>query len=237
LPKRGHTEDEYEDAWVADLGAMRFAVADGASESAFAGLWARLLVEGFVAAPRPRDLLPWLGGARRRWSEAVMGLEVPWYVEMKRAEGAFATLVGLVVRPPTPGRPGRWRAVAVGDSCMVLVRGGRLAKAFPLASSSDFGNEPRLIGSRAELRVEPRHSAGALHTGDRLLLMTDALAQWFLSAHEGGECPWEAVAPLLSEDQPARAFATWIEHLREGGGLRDDDVTLLTIEPDCPPEE
>src|SRR5215831_13409139 len=102
LPKGDHTPEEYEDAWAADPAAGRFAVADGATESAFAGLWARLLAEGFAAAARPRDLPAWLGGPRRRWAEEVMGLELPWYGEVKRAAGAFATLVGVGVRPPPP---------------------------------------------------------------------------------------------------------------------------------------
>jgi hypothetical protein len=236
-PKSGHTEAEYEDAWAADPAAGRFAVADGASESAFAGLWARLLVEGFLAAPRPRDLPHWLDGTRRRWSEAVAGPAVPWYVEMKRAEGAFATLLGLLVRQPGPARPGRWRAVAVGDSCLAVVRDGRDARAFPLARSAEFGNEPHLIGSRAGGPVEPRHGDGPFLAGDRLLMMTDALAQWFLSAHERGERPWEAVSPLLSADRPEGAFAAWVEELRRRDGLRDDDVTLLVIEPGSAPEE
>src|SRR5437763_1397095 len=117
LPKNGHTDEEYEDAWAADPVSGRFAVADGASESSFAALWARLLTESFLAARRPRDLTDWLDAARRRWSAEVMGLELPWYAEIKRDEGAFATFLGLRVRRPTPDRPGRWRVVAVGDSC------------------------------------------------------------------------------------------------------------------------
>ncbi len=39
LPKRGNTEDEYEDAWAVDPARGRFAVADGASETSFAGRW------------------------------------------------------------------------------------------------------------------------------------------------------------------------------------------------------
>src|SRR5262245_47644955 len=91
LPKDGNSDSEYEDAWAANPVGGRFAVADGASESAFAGLWARLLVEGFLTARRPRDLRDWLGDARGQWSAEVMGLKLPWYVEMKREQGAFAT--------------------------------------------------------------------------------------------------------------------------------------------------
>ena len=72
----------------------------------FAGLWARLLAEGFVAARRPRDLAGWLGDARRRWAAEVMGLELPWYAEMKREQGAFATFLGLACGRPAADRPG-----------------------------------------------------------------------------------------------------------------------------------
>jgi hypothetical protein len=221
LPKRDHTAEECEDAWAADPARGRFAVADGASESAFAGLWARLLADGFLAARRPRDLTGWLGEARRQWSDAVMGLELPWYAEMKRAEGSFATFLGLRLGPAA-----RWRAVAVGDSCLVRVRADGRVRAFPLARSAEFDSQPRLIGSRGELPPGVRYAKGTLAPGDRLLLMTDALAQWFLRGCEGGGRPWEEVAAL-----PDTALAAWVQERRASGALRDDDVTLLTVEP------
>src|SRR5438477_11487250 len=89
LPKRGHAPGEYEDAFAGDPARRRFAVADGASESSFAAAWARLLAEGFVAARKPWRDLDWLGPLRQRWAGEVDGLELPWYAEMKREEGAF----------------------------------------------------------------------------------------------------------------------------------------------------
>jgi hypothetical protein len=231
LPKPGYTADECEDAWAAGPVAGRFTVADGATESAFAGLWARLLVEGFVAAPPVADRWGWLDGPRRHWLEAVTGLELPWYGEMKRDEGAYATLLGLDVRPPTSGRPGLWRAAAVGDCCLIRVRKGQYVRAFPVKGSTDFGNAPRLIGSWEETPPQAAYTSGALLPGDRLFLMTDALAQWFLQALEQGGRPWEATVAVLSEEQEVEAFAAWVESLRAGDGLRDDDVTLLLVEP------
>src|SRR5437660_9780190 len=91
LPKRGHAAEEYEDALAADPATGRFAIADGASESSFAAAWARLLAEGFVGASgKPWRDLDWLDPLRRRWADAVDGLSLPWYAEMKREEGAFA---------------------------------------------------------------------------------------------------------------------------------------------------
>jgi hypothetical protein len=231
LPRGENTAEQYEDAWAAEPAAGRFAVADGASESAFPGLWARLLAEGFVAARRPRDFAGWLGGPRRRWSAEVMPLELPWYGEMKRAEGGFATLLGLLVRPPAPGRPGRWRAAAVGDTCLVRVRGGRRVQSFPVKRSSDFGNEPRLIGSRGE-PPRPEYASGSLRSRDRLFLMTDALAQWFLREAEEGGRPWDALSSLLGAEDPEAAFAGWVADQRQAGRLRNDDVTLLVVCPE-----
>ena len=40
LSKQGNTDAEYEDAWAVDAAAGRFTIADGASETSFAGRWA-----------------------------------------------------------------------------------------------------------------------------------------------------------------------------------------------------
>ena len=58
LPKAGNTEDEYEDALSPkktqgklERKFPRFAVADGATESSFSGLWAQLLVDSNSHGP------------------------------------------------------------------------------------------------------------------------------------------------------------------------------------------
>jgi hypothetical protein len=155
-------------------------------------------------------------------------MELPWYAEIKREQGAFATLLGLGVRAPTGKRRGGWRAVAVGDSCLMHIREGRCLLSFPVQKSADFNNEPRLISSR-DGDARPERGLGSWKAGDRLLLMTDALAQWFLQTHEAGGDPWEPVALALAADDPQAAFADWIAELREREELRNDDVTLLEI--------
>ena len=228
LPKHGNTAAEYEDAWAVDAAAGRFAVADGASESSFAARWAQLLTEGFIAAARPAALGTWLAGQRRHWLEEVNGLELPWYAEIKREQGAFATFLGLGVRGPTAKRRGGWRAVAIGDTCLMHIRDGRCIQSFPTEKAAHFSNEPRLIGSRGA-DLKPDLGKGTLEVGDRLLLMTDALAQWYLQTHENGGDPWEPVALALVTEEPQAAFADWIAELRDRDELRNDDVTLLAI--------
>ena len=229
LPKHGNTDFEYEDAWAVDAAAGRFAVADGASETSFSGWWAQMLTEGFIAAARPAVLSEWLDGPRRLWLEEVNGLELPWYAEIKREQGAFATFLGLGVRAPTEKRRGGWRAAAVGDTCVMHIRDGHCIRSFPVDRAAQFSNEPRLIGSRGP-NVKADLGRGKLEAGDRLLMMTDALAQWYLHTHETGGDPWEPVALVLAAEKPQTAFTDWITELRDGDELRNDDVTLLAIE-------
>ena len=127
LARSGHSSAEYEDAHAADEAAGRFAVADGATEGCFTGLWAKLLVEGFVSNSAQEtdtwpDSLPKL---QSQWDADVRTQNLPWYGEQGARQGAFATFLGLVFA----GRSGnsyRWQAIAVGDTCLLHTRGNKL---------------------------------------------------------------------------------------------------------------
>jgi hypothetical protein len=228
-PKHGSGPEEYEDAWAGNLAVGRFAVADGATESSYAGLWARMLVEEFVstACLEPATWSTWLPEVQTRWEEAVGKQPLPWYAEIKWQQGAFATFLGVMVQLS------RWQALAVGDCCVFHVRGRRLCRAFPVGHSHDFSNTPWLVSSRGfapdmmagrELRC-----AGEYQSGDRLWLMTDALAKWFLQVAEAGQQPWDLLEPLLVMAEAKVSFRSWIMALRNGRQIRNDDVTLMGI--------
>jgi serine/threonine protein phosphatase PrpC len=237
--KRGNAPDEYEDAFAGDDATARFAVADGASESSFAAAWAKLLAEGFVAAKgRSWRDLAWLGPLRQEWADEVDPRPLPWYADEKRDQGAYATLLGVVFRnmrrEASENVAGTWRALSVGDSCLIRLRGGKLVRSFPLARSSDFDNQPALLGSRGRPVDTPsqgiRCARGRWRRGDRFLLMTDALAEWLLRRNEQELRPADDIERLLAESSPQDAFAAWIEERRKDQGLRNDDVTLLVID-------
>lgn len=228
-PRSGNTAAEYEDAWAVGRGGTRFAVADGASEASFPGLWARLLAEAFVAARRPWDDDDWLSRPRQAWAREVDGFDLPWYGEIKREVGGFATLLGLAIRQPTPDRPGRWRATAVGDSCLVVVPASGPLRSFPVLRSAEFGNTPPLLGSRPGGGPRPAESRGRCDVGDTFLLMTDALAEWFLRRWEEQQRPEVEIARLLAG--PPEAFPDWLRRRRDEDAFRNDDVTLLAIGP------
>jgi hypothetical protein len=234
LPKRSDTPEENQDAAGADAGTARFAVADGATEGYPSGLWARMLVASFVQNLdcRPADWLSSLPALQQQWSDRFAGQKLPWYGEEQLAHGAFSTFLGVVLEK-NESRPPVWSAMAVGDSCLFHVRGGTLRRAFPLANSGQFGTLPRLVGSRISVEAVQGRQVFACEEyvpGDRLWLMTDALAQWFLRQDEAGGRPWEELEPLISATKDADAFAAWIEHLRDERQIRNDDVTLCKID-------
>jgi hypothetical protein len=245
LPKAGNSADEYEDAHAtgpdgaAELDVFRCAIADGATETSFAGRWARLLAEGYCAGRFEDASLPdALAPLQAAWHAEVGGLALPWYAEEKARQGAFAALAGLTLTGKD-GAGGEWSALAAGDSCFFQVRGEELLAAFPLTVSSAFTNQPALLATepaRNAVFVDEaatpalQHAAGDWQPGDAFYLLTDALACWFLAAHERGEQPWEALDDFGWAGAAAdRAFAGWIVARRAAGDLRNDDVTLLRV--------
>jgi serine/threonine protein phosphatase PrpC len=232
LHKDGNQPDEYEDAYAGNPTSGRFAIADGASESSFANLWAKLLVQGFVAS-RGQTTLNWLMPLQRKWAESVDRLELDWFGEEKRQQGAFATFLGLVLQKGQGGES-RWRAVAVGDCCLFQVRQGKLLVSFPASRPADFNNRPPLLCSRSrggrEGLSRAQRKVGKWQKHDRFFLMSDALAEWFLRRHEQQRTPWDSLLRRLAEPDPTAAMTAYIEQLRQQRALTNDDVTLLVID-------
>jgi hypothetical protein len=230
VPRRDHRLEECEDAFAVAPDCRRIAISDGAAESAWSGLWARLLVQEFVHGDhRHHDWPDWIAPLQKHWADAVrlpLGADpLPWYLEERYDQGAFATFLGMSIHE------GRWQALAVGDTCLFQLRKDQIHEAFPLTHSSQFSNSPWLVGSRTSPEEVPRHRGvqrfGEWRPGDRLLLMTDALSKWFLTATEAGGRPWPLLEGLL--DQTDEWFTAQVEQLRSSRNLRNDDTTLVVV--------
>ena len=240
LHKLGNRPNEIEDVAsamltesVLDTNPIKFATADGATTGAFAHEWAERLVccvmaewhVGVSFASLARSLRP-------AWEQEILSRPLPWFAEAKARAGAFATLLALEIEPPEAGETtGRWRATAVGDTCLFQIHDDRCMVAFPLARADDFSNAPALLASNpsypesVEAQIE-----GEWHGNDCLLVMTDALAEWFLRQQEHGKHPWDEIAAWAESEDAADRFPAWIAELRAAHTLRNDDVTLYIIE-------
>ena len=244
LPKAGNRPDEYEDASrtvypqrMGDSGRrrVRAAVSDGASDSAFSREWANVLTDAFV--DRPLDLCgltedslyEWLASAQEEWNADVPWDRIPWHGEAKTRIGAFATLIGLTIgAAPDNSQRLFWHAVAVGDSCLFIVRNDQLWLSFPLEDAAQFDNSPELVCSNpanaGELWEAVRRRRGKCASGDWIILASDALAAWFLTRNAAGEKPWNTLLALNSS-----GWDTWVQEQRREGLIRNDDTTLVII--------
>lgn len=229
-PKRDLAIEQMEDVVHGNEHAGSFAVADGATQTLFAGRWATLLTERFVAEPifpvSPDEWAEWLKPIRRCWWDEIREVSLPWYAEHKLPGGAGATLVGLCLRSDQT-----WQALAVGDACLFLWRNGGLVESFPISDPTAFHNRPQLVSSLAPAtELLPLAAQGHWQSGDCFLLMTDATAAWFLAETTAQRSPWPSLERLLSTDESTSEPLAEIEQLRQSLALRDDDVTLVLIE-------
>ena len=247
LPKAGNSPGEYEDAsrvaFPQRMGASgrrtaRAAVSDGASESAFAREWANVLADAFVSRPpeicdlTENSLCDWMASAQEEWRVGIPWDRIPWHGEAKARAGAFATLLGLTVATKAGNsRRLSWRAVAVGDSCLFVVRDDRLWLSFPLEDAAQFDNSPALLCSNpdnaGDLWENVHRIGGECVAGDSFILASDALACWFLERNAEGEKPWKTLLALEASD-----WAAWVEEQRRAGLMRNDDTTLVIIRVD-----
>lgn len=249
-PKRGNSVDEYEDAFAHQDNCI--AVADGATESSFADLWAQALVHNYASNP-PKGNTPssvplekWLTPLQQEWHASIAWDKLPWYAEEKARSGAFAALIGVNFSVNgSPQKTGfdffgffkkkaeprvKWQALAVGDSNLFQIRQNRLLRSFPLEQSDQFNSRPLLLCSNPN-RNQPvwqrmQVAEGDCEPGDLIFLATDAMAQWFLSQHEAGKKPWDELTRLNSDDD----FAYFIDQTRQNSGVRNDDMTLVICE-------
>jgi hypothetical protein len=242
-PKAGNASGEYEDAfWPRDRLDQQsgreflFAVADGAAETSFAGIWAKQLVRMFCSGGcgAANQFLAGLQSAQQRWYSVVRRRPLPWYAEEKVRTGAFSALLGLRLfeDESSPGGGG-WQANAIGDCCLVHLRQNEILRCFPIESASEFNNRPVLLPSNPEYNEHItdylRSAKGQWVADDAFYLMTDALAAWFLAQAEQGERPWSIIRDLDTYDQ-AKEFPDVVRDLRTRHLLRNDDVTLIRID-------
>lgn len=235
LPKTGATLDECEDAIGTDANARRFAIADGATEAFDARGWAERLASAWTK----NDVLPhtqnafisWASTEGVAWAAGWSGRELPWYAAEKRRAGSFAAFVGLEFEEEAGDL--RWRAVAVGDTCLVQVRAGEVCAAMPLSDYRDFNSTPRLVPS-VEAGAIMRESdvmlaEGAVENDTVFWLLSDAIAAWCLRAF-AEKLPRVAEFESLLLGADDASLASFIEEERAASRLRDDDVAALRIE-------
>jgi hypothetical protein len=233
VPKPGSNSDQCEDAFDFSSRTSTAAVCDGAGTAFESRRWARLLTKRFAMDP-PREwtrgtLMDWTALVADDWTQSIPWANLNLFEEGKARSGSAATLLGLQFQAASErASTGAWRCLAVGDSCLFQVRGDQLVRTLPLGHSADFTVHPPLLSTDKQINAASLDKLvtgeGNWQKGDRFFLLTDAIAQWFLSQYEARQAPWDLLA-----SSPERDFATFVQDAQTQGQMRKDDVTVLMI--------
>jgi hypothetical protein len=229
LTKLGQEASECEDFLAADTQTCRFAVADGATEAFDARNWAERLAQHWVQRESTltlEEFRQWVAAEGRELQDSWNGLNLSWYSEEKARAGSFAAFVGveLDLNFDLPS----WKAIALGDACLLHCRRGALIKGLPLSRSESFNTAPILVASDSSLHESSMTSvvidAGSCESGDVLLLMSDAVASWYLQRLENGSS--EDLFDTKCDEELNRFF----DEERLAGRIRNDDLAIIRIE-------
>jgi len=243
LQKLGNEQEDYEDAFasknkdIINNISITLAVADGATESLFASIWAKMLTKSFVEKPFfiRRTLQRRTNDLSNEWQRYIQSLgPLPWYAEEKTHLGAFATILGVRFKSKRNSQhSGSWSAIALGDTCLFQIRNNELICSFPISSADKFGRFPHLLSSNLSYNLvvwdKVRFKKSEWRTGDLFILATDALAYWFLSQNEQNKKPWNDILNLTRNLSPSESFKSWVNDLRKSSQLKNDDVTILLL--------
>lgn len=229
LPKAGFELSECEDFIGVDEQNGRFAVADGATEAFDARSWAQRLAQNWVtsdSALTPDTFHDWIAAEGLALHESWNQLTLPWYAEEKARHGSFAAFVGvefdLAAKVPS------YKAIALGDACLIHCRNRSLVKSLPLSDAASFNSAPLLVASDPALYQSSAHAlvidSGACEHKDVLFLLSDAVAAWYLEHLEQSDFSG------VFESNDEAAIAAFLENERQAGRIKNDDIALVRIE-------
>lgn len=232
-PKDGNSDEEYEDACDLDEAIGLAAVADGATQGIFVRSWATELTRCYRASrpdlTDPEQIADWLKTCRTRWKQGI-DYGKRHGMEQDKIDRLGASATFLALRLGWQGNRPRWRAEAVGDSCLfVLDREWALRASFPLTHSSEFGITPDLVPSVRQLAPNVRFltAEGMGREGECFALATDAVAQFLLGCYESGQPPpWERYEKMSLEE-----WRQEVQQLRQQRLMVNDDATLVMLRP------
>jgi hypothetical protein len=229
LPKSGFAASECED-WIAgDEQNCRYAVADGATEAFDALNWAQRLANNWVrnnVALTPEAFQEWITNEGLELHSSWKQLTLSWYAEEKARKGSFAAFVGVEL--DLRNDPPAWKAIALGDACLLHCRNGALIKSLPLANSASFNSAPILVASDAAIYKSNEQSlvieSGSCENNDVFFLVSDAAAAWYLERFEQNNFS------DVFQRNDSQAAAEFFENERRAGRIKDDDIAVMRLE-------
>lgn len=234
--KRGVDYWDGADRSAMNLERGRFAVADGVSQSFLPNLWAEILCDSFVNSNAEAEE-DWIGEYsesqltvdcqlwRERSEETLKNAneEEAFLLQLSKDEYQFAgsTLVGIVIKDHSVFYN------VLGDSCFFVYNKEtkKLTSYSTINEQLGFTTSPDYLLSAGKIVGQWKHGSIPLKPGF-IMLMTDALSEWFTKEYAENPTLMEQLWELDSH----KAFMELVENARETDAMKDDDVALLMLQ-------
>ncbi len=215
--------ESIEDALIFGIDRSSIAISDGASESFDSKTWSDLLVKKFTD-----DSLinaSWLDSAQAEYLNKYDLSNLSWSKQSSFERGSFAAILGI-----QEVKTGLIRISAIGDCQLFIVDSREEIKfCYPYIFSSEFSNRPKLLSTKKELNPHMKGFSSIqinINNDDRILMMSDALACWFMQSDERQDKTWKQVLDISSQEELNNLVAT----LRAQKLIKVDDVTLVVAQ-------
>ncbi len=242
--KSEHDEQTCEDALGEHVPEGLFVVADGVGTTLFSNVWAWLLVDHFLNVPLlsndPFEVEWWLRLIQERYQQELPSLEgMPWNALQKaQSQGSYSTLATVRITR-VDADSALVTLLVFGDSCILIKKAdtnGVLS--FPLEKALDFDQAPISLPSKLSSFNRYFHRCTIKHVelapGDNVILATDAVARWIVSAGNGRYADSQSAFLEVAAQTPD-SWSAFITGCRARNEMIDDDSTALVValQPDA----
>ncbi len=236
--KSEHSAETCEDASGANTAQGLFAVADGAGTTLFADAWAEFLVQHFLRVPLlshdPFEVEWWVRLAQEQFKFAFpTPTNMSWNAQQKaQYQGSYATLATLRISTSEATRA-QAELLVFGDSCIFVYRpASEQVLSFPLQHAEEFERAPICIPSRTGSFNRYFHQSEVatldLLPADVIVIATDAVAKWIVSAGNGRYAEQSAALQEVAR-QTTDSWPAFIRACRSNQEMIDDDGTALIV--------
>lgn len=235
------TVETNEDSYKIDSTTNTFSLSDGATSSPEAGAWSRMIVEeNSSCGSDKKEVIKNFPKIKEKWDKYweqrkndILNKSHGWWTETILEKPNGATYCSLTFDTDYKNQKEvSWRALAIGDSCVLHFREGKLLKSFPIDDPLCFTDRPNLLkttNTQEELESEVKginEISGIAQKGDTFVLATDALAEWILKYVPNSQ---ELKQKILLSTSYNLDFEKFILEERKYNRLKDDDSTLIIV--------
>lgn len=241
-------EKNNEDSFNIDYENLTFCISDGATSSPDAKNWSIKITSNTSSCLSDKEkFISKFEEIKKEWvnywneeKSKILNSSNDWWTEttLEKANGATYCSITFekAEKEVDDCKKIKWKALAIGDSCLFHFREGKLLRSFPIDDASFFTDRPKLIKSNSIRESLESESEGLMtyedeaQRGDTFLLATDAVAEWILKFLVKEESRYEQLKrDILLASNDNSGFKNIILEERNLQTLKDDDSTLIVI--------